>query len=170
MISQSFLYHGSRVPDIVVLTPRPHNAVDKRAVVFATPDIRFASAMIYGTGDQLAVGYVTTIEGDTHTEEMYIDELEQGALQLLDAPGYLYEVEPEGFYQDPALSHVELIKDTDAQVINMSVIPNILAELKKYPISIIPYADVPEAMKKRGQTPGTPENPHAPDRFQDVSE
>jgi len=160
------LYHGSQTPGLRILKPNPHNAVNKRTVVFATYDIRFALAMMYGTGDELAVGYFVNTE--THEEEMYIDELQPNKLKLLEAPGYLYGVSAEGFYQDPALSHVELVKDTEAEIIHTTKIENILGELKKYKISIIKYEDVPTAMKQRGKEPGKPKNPYAPDRFKDV--
>lgn len=122
--------------------------------------------LMYGTGDELAVGYFVNTE--THEEEMYIDELQPNKLKLLEAPGYLYEVSAEGFYQDPALSHVELVKDTETEIIRMTRIENILDELKKHKISIIKYEDVPTAMKQRGKEPGKPENPYAPDRFKDI--
>lgn len=160
------MYHGSQTPNLEVLKPNPHNAVNKRAVVFATSDIRFALAMMYGSGDELAVGYFVNTK--THEEEMYIDELQPDKLKLLEALGYLYEVSAEGFYQDPALSHIELIKNTEAEIINTTKIENILDELKKYKISIIKYEDVPAAMKQRGKEPSKPENPYAPDRFKDI--
>ena len=163
---QTILYHGSQVPDLKVLKPNSHNAVSKRPVVFATSDIRFALAMMYGTGDELAVGYF--VDTNTHEEEMYIDELQPNKLRLLEAPGYLYEVSTEGFYQDPVLSHVELVKDTEAQVIKVSKIYNILDELKKHKITIVKYEDVPEAMKQRGKEAGKPEKSYAPDRFKDI--
>lgn len=135
------VYHGSHTPNLKVLKPNPHNAVHKRSVVFATSDIRFALAMMYGIGDELAVGYFVNTE--THEEEMYIDELQSDTLKLLEAPGYLYEVSAEGFYQDPALSHVELVKDMEAEVTKMARIENILDALKKHTISIIKYEGVP---------------------------
>lgn len=165
---QKILYHGSQTPDLKILKPNPHNAVNKRAVVFATSDIRFALAMMYGTGDELAVGYF--VNTNTHEEEMYIDELQPDKLKLLESPGYLYEVSAEGFYQDPALSHVELVKDTEAKVIKMTKLENTLEELKKYKISIVKYEDVPVAMKQRGKEPGKPKNPYASDRFKDVEQ
>ena len=165
-IQSKILYHGSQIPDLKVLRPNPHNAVNKRAVVFATSDIRFALAMMYGTGDEVAVGYFVNTE--THEEEMYIDELQPDKLKLLASPGYLYEVSAEGFYQDPALSHVELVKDTEVEIIRMTRVENILDELKKHKISIVKYEDVPNAMKRRGKEPGKPENPYAQDRFKDI--
>lgn len=160
------LYHGSQTPGIKILKPNPHNAVNKRSVVFATSDMRFALAMMYGTGDELAVGYFVNTK--THEEEMYIDELQPGKLKLLEAPGYLYEVSAEGFYQDPVLSHVELVNDGEVEILKEIKVENILAELKKHDISIVSYADVPAAMKERGKEPGKPDQPYGPDRFKDV--
>ena len=140
-IENKILYHGSRISGLKVLKPRPHNVVKGRSVVFATPDIRFALAMIYGTGDELAVGYFE--DAKTREEEMVINELQSGRLQLLNAPGYLYEVEGAGFYYDSALCHVELIKDTEANILKEIEIPNVLDELKKYSITITKYKDVP---------------------------
>ena len=160
------LYHGSQTPNLKILKPNPHNAVNKRSVVFATSDVRFALAMMYGTGDELAVGYF--INTETREEEMYIDELQPNKLQLLEAPGYLYEVSSEGFYQDPALSHVELVKDSEIKVIRMTKIENILNELKKYKISIVRYDNVPDAMKQREKESDNPKNPYESARFKDV--
>lgn len=160
----SVLYHGSMVPDIKILKPFPHNAVDKRAVVFATSDIRFALAMMRGTGNELAVGYF--VSPGTHDEEMYIDEIQPGKLELLNAPGYIYEVSSEGFYQDAGLSHVEFVKDGEAPVLNETKVENILDELRKYKITIVKYEGVPASMRERGKEPGKPENVYEKDRFQ----
>ena len=162
------LYHGSQTSGIKVLKPNPHNAVNKRSVVFATSDPRFALAMMYGTGDELAVGYFVNTQ--THEEEMYIDELQPGKLKLLETPGYLYEVSAEGFYQDPALSHVEMVNDSEVRVLREIKVENILEELRKYDISIVTYEDVPATMKERGKEPGKPDQAYTPDRFKDVEQ
>lgn len=164
---RKILYHGSRVPDLTTLVPSPHNAVGKRSVVFATPDARFALAMIHGTGDELAVG--SFVDAETGSEEMYIHELRPGALKLLDAPGYLYEVDAEGFRKDPALSHAERIKDAPAEVIGARRVESVLKELERHDIAIVRYEDVPEAMRRLGKEPKGPERPHGPERFKDAA-
>ena len=161
------LYHGSKYPNLTVIKPSHHNVVDGKAVVFATPDIRFALSMIHGTGDQIAVGY--TVNTKTGEEEMYLDEIQPGALELLDAPGYLYEVSADGFYQDKRLIRVEMIRDTEITVIQATKIENVLQEMKKYDISITKYDDVPEAMRSRNMDIDQPEQPNAPDRFKPYS-
>ncbi len=168
------LYHGSKHPNLTVIKPSRHNVVDGKAVVFATPDIRFALSMIYGTGDQIAVGY--TVNTKTGEEEMYLDEIQLDALALLnasgyllDAPGYLYEVSADGFYQDKRLIRVEMIRDTEITVIQATKIENVLQEMKKYDISITKYDDVPEAMRLRNMDIDQPEQPNAPDRFKPYS-
>lgn len=160
------LYHGSRTANLKVLKPNAHNAVGERSVVFATPDVRFALAMIYGTGDELAVGYF--VDTETGNEEMYIHELQPGKLKLLDAPGHLYEVNAEGFYKDPALSRVEFVKNTATEVIRVKYVENVFDELKKYDISIVEYENVPEDMRRHGKDPENPEKRHGPDRFKEV--
>lgn len=160
------LYHGSQTPNLRFLKPKPHNAVNRRSVVFATSDIRFALAMISGTGDELAVGYF--VHPKTHEEEMYVDELQPGKLKLLQEPGYLYEVSAEGFYQDSKLSHVEFVKDTKAKVLKMIKIKNTIQELKKYKVALVKYADVPEAMKRRQKDPRKPKQVYASNRFKEV--
>ena len=160
------LYHGSKVKGLTVLKPSPHPAVHSRAVVFATTDIRFALAMIYGTGDELAVGYV--VNQSTGEEEMYIDELQEGSASLLDTAGYVYEVAATGFFQEPQLSHVEYIKEGEGKVISVTVIENILQELDAvYGIRVTRYRDVPAAMESRGLSIANPKKPHADDRFPD---
>ena len=120
----------------------PHGVVSERSVVFATPDIRFALAMIHGAGDEIRVGYF--VDTKTHEEEMYIAELQPDKLKILKSPGYIYEISANGFYYDPVLSHIELIKDTETGVVRMTRIENVFSELKKYSISFIPYGNIPE--------------------------
>lgn len=157
------LYHGSKTAGIKTLKPFPHNGVDGELVVFATPDIRFALAMIHGTGNELAVGYF--VDQETHKEEMYIDELVPGAFDLLKAPGIIYTIEDHGFNSDSRLSHLELVSKTETPVISEKHIPDILAELKKHDIHFVSYKNVLDEMKRRGLNPENPDLPHKPDRF-----
>ncbi len=158
------LYHGSTKADIKVLKPFPHNAVNGEAVVFATSDKRFAIAMIHGTGNELAVGYF--VDQETHKEEMYIDELQEGKLSLLSAPGILYEVIGDDFISDPRLSHVEFISKTETPVIKEVYVENILEELKKdISLTLVPYEKVLEAMKRRDKNPSKPTLEYKADRF-----
>lgn len=159
------LYHGTTQAGIKMLKPFPHNAINGEPVVFATSDRRFALAMIYGTGNELAVGYF--VDRETHKEEMYIDELREGKLSLLNAPGILYEVAGENFVSDPRLSHVEFVSKVETPVINEIHIENILEELKKdASLTIVPYEEVLEAMKKRGKDPTGPIIKHEANRFE----
>ena len=148
---------------IKILKPFPHNGVDGESVVFATPDIRFALAMIHGTGNELAVGYF--VDQETHKEEMYIDELVPDAFKLLEAPGIVYTLEDTGFMSDPRLSHLELISKKETPVITETAYPNILAELKKFEINFIQYEMVLEEMKKRGKNPKKARVLYKADRF-----
>ena len=157
------LYHGSKHANLTVIKPSRHNAVAGKAVVFASPDIRFALSMIFGTGEQIAVGY--TINAKTGEEEMYLDELQPNAFELLNAPGYLYEVSADGFYQNKRLMSAEMIRDKETKVVRVTEIENVLLEIKKYNISITKYDDVPEAMRSRNKNIDQPEQPHTPDRF-----
>lgn len=160
----NILYHGSKTPDIAEFKTFAHNGVDGEEVVFATSDKRFALAMIHGTGNQLAVGYFVDIK--TGKEEMYIDELEESALELLNAPGILYEVPADDFISDERLSHVEFIAKKPVKVISELFIPNLLEELKKdNSISMVPYNQVLDAMKLRGKHPGAPKIKYKEDRF-----
>lgn len=135
------LYHGTTRTGIKILKPFPHNVIDGESVVFATSDRRFALAMIHGTGNELAVGYF--IDQETHKEEMYINELQEGALALLNASGVLYEIVGENFIADPRLSHVEFVSKVETPVMREMYVENILEELKKdaYP-TIVPYEEV----------------------------
>ena len=95
------LYHGSKVQNLKVLKPSSHNVVGKQKVVFASPDEKFAVAMIYGTGNELAVGY--HINTKTNHKEFYIDELKPGKLTLLTQPGSLYLIQDQSFQSHPDL-------------------------------------------------------------------
>lgn len=158
------LYHGSKIGGIKYLKPHKYGIVDNKNVVFATDDIRFALAMIYGTGDEIAVGYF--VNQDTREEEMYIDELQKGKLKLLDNKGFVYEVESAGFVKDDRLSHVEYINENnEVKVLNEVFVPNILNEIKKYKISIVEYKGVLKEIEKRGRQKENPRIKYEDDRF-----
>lgn len=141
------LFHGSKIGDIKILEPKPHGAVDGESVVFATKDRIFALAMIYGTGEQLAFDYeINRKNGKT---QVYLDEIEEGALKLLERPGYLYTIDSKHFIHDPRLISEELISRKPVQVIKVEYFPNILEELKKEDLTIVPYDQVPESMSSR---------------------
>ncbi len=164
-VKRKTLYHGTVLASLKTLKPFPHNAIDGESAVFATSDRRFALAMIHGTGDELAVGYF--VDQETHKEEMYIDELQEGKLSLLNAPGILYEVAEDNFISDPRLSHVELISRVDTPVLNEIRVENILEELKKdASLMIVTYEEVLGAMKKRGKDPSQPKVKHEANRFE----
>ncbi len=124
-----------------MLKPFPHNGVDGEPVVFATPDILFALAMIHGTGNELAVGYFVDLE--TRKEEMYIDEL----------------------MPDVRLIRSELISKSVTPVISETSYPSILAELKKYNINFVGYENVLIEMQKRGKDPKKATILYKSDRF-----
>lgn len=143
------LFHGSKIENVKVLEPKPHGAVGGEAVVFATKDRRFALAMIYGTGDQLAFDY--EINKGTGTTKVYLNEIKEGALNLLKQPGYLYLVSEQDFVSDSRLIPEELIAKDPVKVINVEYFPDILEQLKKEDLTIVPYEQVPMSMKSRGQ-------------------
>src|SRR5689334_7082022 len=101
------LYHGTTTEGLKTLKPFPHPAVNGESCVFATSDIRFALAMIYASSNELAVGYY--VDQENGAVEMHIDELVPDSLDLLSAPGIIYEVADIGFISDSRLSRVELI-------------------------------------------------------------
>ena len=161
ILTNNTMYHGSRVSGIKVLKPKKH-FLYKRKVVYATPDIKFALAMMYGTGDELAVGYFTNTK--TNERRMYIDELKPNTLKLLDKPGYLYTVSRKGFKRNKKISDVEYIRFRRVKVVEETKIDNVLKELKKYKnIDFTKYNKVLDAMKKRDKKP--PKIKHDKDRF-----
>ena len=129
-MSLKFFYHGSRTAGIKTLEPHQHRLFTHK-VVFATLDSRFALAMIYGTADELAVGYVRSTK--TNQLKMYIDELQPNRLQLLDGPGYLYTVSPRGFQPSRRLAHVEFVSQSEVEVLEELAVANVLEEMKKRP-------------------------------------
>lgn len=133
------LYHGSKTTGIKLLKPFPRKEANEESVVFATSDIRFALAMIYGTDKELEVGYFT--DKKSGKEEMYIREVIPNAFKLLEAPGAIYELEDSGFALDPHLSHREYISKYAAPIISEIFHPNIFSELKKYEIDFIDCSD-----------------------------
>ena len=116
-------------------------------VVFATPDIRFALAMIHGTGEEIAVGYYNSRK--IEKKQMYIDELQPDSLQLFQQSGCLYLVAAAGFVPDKRLAHSEYINRNPVRVLEKFRITNILDELAKYDVNIVEYDDVPASMQAR---------------------
>ena len=144
---RKILYHGSKTPRLKALKPQGgcYSLPDEK-VVFATSDFRFALAMTYGTGDELAVGYY----GDNYQNlQMYIDELQPSKLQLLSQPGWLYYVPASGFKPDKRLAHCEFINPSWVEIIKKVKIDNIFDQLKKYQIDIVEYDNVPAALESR---------------------
>lgn len=141
------LFHGSKVEGIKVLEPRPHGAVHGESVVFATKDRRFALAMIYGTGEQLAFDY--EINKETGETKVYLDEIKKGALRLLEQPGYLYTIPEKGFVSDPRLIPEELISREPVHINSVEFFPNILDQLKKEDLTVVPYEQVPKSIASR---------------------
>ena len=101
------LYHGSKTAGIKMLWPQKSNLFTNK-VVFATPDIRFALAMIHGAGESIDIGYFSSSQ--TAKKQMYINELQAGSLRLLQQAGCLYLVAAAGFVPDKHLAHSERIK------------------------------------------------------------
>ncbi|HEC64180.1 MAG TPA: hypothetical protein ENI23_02675 [bacterium] len=156
------LYHSSKTPDIKALKPFPNNGVDGESVVFATDDKLFAVAMTYGTGDELAVGYYKDAKSK---DVMFIDELDEGKLSLLDNPTSLYEVDSSLFKEDSRLFPGEFISTTEVPVVKETKIDNVFKYLKRGWVEITAYKDVPEAMERRKREVDKPEKEHATNRF-----
>lgn len=133
------LYHGSKITGMKTLKRFPHQLLGGSEVVFATPDIRFALAMIQGTGKELGVGYF--VNKDTGEEQMYLEELSPHAFDLLKTSGTLYTVDENGFVSDSRISHIERISPTEVSVVSEQHIPNIFDELQKYNITFLPYQE-----------------------------
>lgn len=140
------LYHGSKTAGIKILRPQKSNLL-AHEVVFATPDIRFALAMIHGTGESIDIGYFSSSK--TKKKQMYINELQPGSLHLLQQAGSLYLVAAAGFVATKHLTHSERIKFDPVKVQEELRIANILHELTQYDIDIVEYHDVPAYLQAR---------------------
>lgn len=159
----SVLYHGSTAAHLEILKPRAHSVVHGKAVVFAATDPLLAMAMILGTGEELAVGYIE--DGSTGDKQLYIDELQPGKLELLKAVGYLYEVSAMGFESAPKLMQEERISRQATAVVSAQTLPNVRVCLQQQGVVLTPYADVPKSMAQRGQRLKQPGIPHPADRL-----
>lgn len=132
------LYHGSTKPGLKVLLPFPRKEMGDQPFVFASDDRRFALAMIHGTDADFSVGY--TIDKSTGIATMEMTEARKDGFSMLNAPGFLYEVEGTGFTRDPRLSYHEFISPNEVPVVKETPIANVLNELKKSDILFTPYA------------------------------
>jgi hypothetical protein len=132
------LYHGSKTPDLKILKPFARKEISGRSCVFACNDKRFALAMIYGNDADFSVGYI--VDEKTVAETMYMTEVRKDGFSVLDAPGFLYEVEDTGFMPDPHLSHREFICPNEVPILRETPIKNVMEELKKSDIVFTSFA------------------------------
>lgn len=141
------LYHGSPKSRIRTLKPFPHKAIEGEKAVFSTPDKLLALSMSVpeATDDRIAVGY--------HGGKFYVDELEPKGFDLYRRPAHLYHVNPEGFTTDPRLMPEERLSRKPVPVTKRERVPDVLAALRAASIDMIPYEQVPAAMKARGLSP-----------------
>lgn len=162
------LYHASRKSGLKIIKPYKHNAVDGESVVFATTDERFALAMSHGSGFVLASSYA--INSETGQREFYVDEIEKGALDLLNNSASVYILDTKGFKQDLRLKKTELISTNEAKVLKEVRIDNVLERLKELGAHLISYEDVPESMNNRGDDPDGGFEEYDEDRFKKVKD
>lgn len=149
---ESRLFHGSRVPGLKVLKPFPHQDVGGDSVVFATADIRFAIAMIHGTGNELSVIYCEN--KITGRRELFVDELRPGRLRLLEQPGFLYEVPSIGFIQHEKLLPEELVHFKEVPVLSEITLGDVRTELERLGVILVPYDQVELSRASRIGKPG----------------
>ena len=162
----NILFHGSKIGGIKVFEPKPHFINKEKPIVFATHDRNYALAMIHGTGDELAVSYA--INPETGKREMYIDELQEGALNILEQVGYIYEVNAEHFSQSPEGLEGEYVSYSPVPTLSETKVANIADALKHQEmVHMVKYEDVPKSMKERKKDIYKPEIKHATERFQD---
>lgn len=155
------LYHASRVPNLKVLKPFTHKAVDNEKVVFASDNMIFALAMTYGSGDVIAVSY-------GNNQKLYIDELKENSLDLLNKSGYLYILDNKDFKKDPRLYEDEYISYNEVEVLEEIYIDNVLDKLKELGAILVKYENVLDSMKKRGKFPKNPKIHHKENRFGEI--
>ena len=103
--------------------------------------------MIFGSGQELAVGYF--LDRDSQQTTMYLDELLPNKLQLLKQTGYLYRLNATGFQKDKRLCDVEYISQKPTPVVAMEKIDNVLEKLQQAAVQIVTYENVPAEMKRR---------------------
>ncbi|MEK7095611.1 MAG: hypothetical protein AAB917_03050 [Patescibacteria group bacterium] len=157
-------YHGSKIGGIKFFEPQSHIVGGNKKIVFATNDKNYALAMIYGTGDEVAISYV--FNPYTKEKDMYIDELQPGKLELLNNSGYLYEVESKYFQLSPEKLEGEYVSYESVPVFSEIKIMNIMDQLKNIPnLYLVEYENVEESMYKRGKSLIANEIKHSSKRF-----
>lgn len=140
------VYHGSQKSGTKVFTPLPNKAVKDKEVVFAFVDKAFAIATIPGTMKELAVSYF----GDG---EIYLDELQEGKLDLLNNSGYVYELDGSLFEESPEKIDDFLVSYSEVQTLKEEKIENIRETLVSLGVHLIPYNQLAQSMQERGKVP-----------------
>jgi len=157
------LYHGSSFSGIKNFKPQPHVVANGKEIVFATDHRNYALAMIYGTGEELAVSYVAN---GNNKKEMYVDELQPGKLELLKRPGCLYEVDAKYFEPSREGLESEYISYAIVPVLSEIKVIDVLGELRGSPeVHLITYEELPKSMAERGKISSKPMIKHSPSRF-----
>lgn len=158
MKEDSVFYHGSKYGGLEALKPTPFKAVSDKDVVFASNNKLYALAMIYGTGEDLAVSF-------GENGEMYVDELKPGTLSLLNNSGYLYAVDKKYFKPSPEGLEGEYVSYTEVPVLSEEKLSDIRKKLEEEGVHLIPYNKVPQSMEERGKDIKDPDKKHSADRF-----
>jgi hypothetical protein len=131
--NNEILYHGSSNKHDVLL-PFPSNVINGEKAVFATNKRWLSLCFIPKFNDSdIEIGYVNDIP--------YVEELKEGAFDLLKISGYTHIVSSKGFKKDSRLgmNNVEYIKRGSANVEEIEEIDDVFSELKKSEVYMIPY-------------------------------
>ena len=135
-MTPTYLYHGSQKASLQILRPAA-SSLFKRKVVFASADLSFALAMIYGNDQELAIGYYQDLSNNSQV--MYITELQPTKLQLLNQSGFVYIVDSGGFKTQAALAKSEYISFKPVTILKELYFDNILDYLRSSAVYISNY-------------------------------
>jgi hypothetical protein len=133
------LYHGSKHA-LTALDPRPSRVIGGESAVFATNTRWLALVFIANATDaNIECGVI----GDNGRSIPYIAEARAGAFELLKIPGHIYTVSARGFKSDPRLGmrRHEFIKRSSAKILHTETVKSVWDELRREPVTLVPYAD-----------------------------
>lgn len=132
------LYHGSNIPDLKTIEPRPSRVLDGESAVFGTPDKDLALTFLSKwNDDDFAQGYVN---GKPYMQEKY-----EGAFDKIygGKSGTLYEMDDNNSKVDPRLMRLERIFNQPQPVSNSTLVADILEALKKTRFNLTKHDGTP---------------------------
>ena len=134
--SSNVLYHGSHQ---LLKRIKPHTSTHGTSEVYASADRDFALCYCGGQWNDFSISQAY------YNGVLMLTEIEAGAFKkFFDCPGYIYEVDPNGFTK---INSREYVCHRTVTPLSTTKIPNVLNELRNHGVKMYEYPNLPPYIK-----------------------